>query len=53
MRGRVPYIVRPKLFTLGNRLLLRQLGVLAAEDMERARELLRTVLALTDDLLKD
>jgi mRNA interferase MazF len=42
----VPCIVRPKFFTLDNRLILRQLGTLAAKDIERARELLRTVLAL-------
>ncbi len=45
----VPCIVRPKLFTLDNRLILRQLGELAADDKERARALLRTVLALNGE----
>lgn len=42
----LPCIIRPKLFTLDNRLILRKLGALGAEDAGRARELLRSVLAI-------
>lgn len=41
----LPCIIRPKLFTLDNRLILRRMGALGAKDAERARELLRSVLA--------
>jgi len=38
-------IIRPKLFTLDNRLILRKTGALGSKDAGRARELLRSVLA--------
>jgi mRNA interferase MazF len=41
----VPCIIRPKLFTLDNRLILRKTGALTAEDAAQAKERLRTVLA--------
>lgn len=42
----LPCIIHPKLFTLDNRLILRKRGALDATAAERARELLRSVLAL-------
>jgi mRNA interferase MazF len=41
----LPCIIRPKLFSLDNRLILRKMGALGAKDAERARELLRSMLA--------
>lgn len=41
---RVPCIVRPKLFTLDNRLILRRLGALEVGDAERVRRVLRSLL---------
>jgi mRNA interferase MazF len=40
----VPSLVRMKLFTLDNRLILRELGMLATQDQERVRESLNTLL---------
>jgi mRNA interferase MazF len=41
----LPCIIRPKLFTLDNRVILRKMGALSVKDTERARDLLRSVLA--------
>ncbi len=39
-----PSVVRMKLFTLDNRLILRELGMLATQDQERVRESLNALL---------
>lgn len=43
---RVPCIVRPKLFTLDNRLILRRLGRLGTGDAEKVKTALRSLLCL-------
>jgi mRNA interferase MazF len=43
-----PCIVRPKLFTLDNRLLLRRTGTLAAGDRRAVRRALRDVLGVLE-----